>query len=201
MTRFLALLLLTVPLATGCASTRYEPARSPRIAFVSNAVVKDGKKYPNYFGGGVVEAVRGNPRAETEARKGRALVVGGSVLAIVGISAELVGLAASVAGTRFDETTGETSQTTSGEVGSAMVIGGILVAIVGAVVTFQGPPHLVDAVNIYNDGVDASGASPSGVPGGVGIRPVTETRPGVQSCTERVKPRHVRTKPGGGRAR
>jgi hypothetical protein len=87
----LALMLASVAMAA-CGGTAYEPARSPRIAWVSNGLVRDGKRYETGLGGGVVEAVAGNPRAQREAERGRGLVIGGFVCSVAGIVTEGVGL-------------------------------------------------------------------------------------------------------------
>src|SRR5450755_4367702 len=63
--------LLASILVCSCSSG-YEPARSPRIAMVVDGgtptFVKDGTRYRStFFAGGLVDAVRGNPRAEEQA--------------------------------------------------------------------------------------------------------------------------------------
>lgn len=147
MHRFAPVLLIALPVMGGCSSS-YQPAQSPRIATVMETgtptLVRDGKSYGGFgFGGGVVDAVQGNPRAEAEARKGRNLVIGGFVLDLAGLGAETAGL---VVLSNHDRTAQSTSL--------GLVLGGLVGVLAGTVLILNGEPHLYDAVNIYNDGVD-----------------------------------------------
>ena len=72
--RWAACVLVSTAALAGCSSS-YEPARSPRIVTVMEGgvphFVKDGRDYGGpLFGGGLVHAVQGNPRAEAEACTG-----------------------------------------------------------------------------------------------------------------------------------
>jgi len=141
--------LLGLSFVVGCSS-RYEPARSPRIVTVMDAgtptFVKDGERIGAVgFGGGLADAVRGNPRAEHEARVGHNLVVGGFVLDIAGL-ATLIGAEAALAQQRA------TDRPTGLPVGLAL--GGAAAIITGSILLIAGQPHIYDAVNLYNDGID-----------------------------------------------
>lgn len=141
--------LLGLSFAVGCSS-RYEPARSPRIVTVMDAgtptFVKDGEHIGAVgFGGGLADAVRGNPRAEHEARVGHNLVVGGFILDIAGLGT-LVGAEAALAQQRSTDRTSN--------VPVVLAIGGAAAIITGSILLIAGQPHIYDAVNLYNDGID-----------------------------------------------
>jgi hypothetical protein len=155
--------LLALCFVQGCSSS-YEPARSPRIAtvveggqptFVKNGVHAGGPQ----FGTGLVDAVHDNPLAEHHARVGRDLIAGGFVLSIVGLGTEVGGL---VVLAKDGTNTGPSSD--SG-VATALVLGGAAILIAGGVMMLAGQPHVYDAINIYNDGLDAAARStPAGAP-------------------------------------
>lgn len=147
--RRVAVGLLGLSFVVGCSS-RYEPARSPRIVTVMDAgvpsFVKDGERIGTVgFGGGLADAVRANPRAEDEARVGHNLVVGGFVLDIAGL-VTLVGAEAALAQQR---TTDRSSGLPLG-----LALGGAVAVITGSILILAGQPHIYDAVNLYNDGLE-----------------------------------------------
>ncbi|HEX4341340.1 MAG TPA: hypothetical protein VH062_35775 [Polyangiaceae bacterium] len=133
----------------GCGATSYEPANSPRISLVRTdeglAYVRDGRHFSTgVFGGGLVDAVTGNPQAESEARTAHSLTVGGfvcslSALATVGAG---VGLIA----------TGHSTDTQT-QVGIGLVAASLIPDIIASVLYANASGHSLDAINIYNDGV------------------------------------------------
>ncbi|MEI9948668.1 MAG: hypothetical protein WDO74_06700 [Pseudomonadota bacterium] len=149
--------VLALGFAQGC-STGYEPARSPRIATVLEGgqptFVKDGVHFGSpVFGTGIVDAVQGNPQAEHHARIGRNLIVGGFVLDLVGLGSEIGGL---VVLAHDRDQHGDASPAAVG-----LVLGGLVAVTAGTVMILCGQPHVYDAINIYNDGVDGQ---PSAAP-------------------------------------
>jgi hypothetical protein len=155
MNRFAAFLLALLPFVQGCSSS-YEPARSPRIATVvagsEPVFVKDGQRYGSaVYGFGLGDAVRGNPVAEAEARTGRNLAIGGLVLDIAGLATEGAGLAVAIDSSRVG---GPDHQAAA----NALIVGGLASVLVGTVLLLSAPPHIYDAVNIYNDGLEHSHA-------------------------------------------
>ena len=144
--------LLASILVCSCSSG-YEPARSPRIAIVveggSPAFVKDGTRSGStLFGGGLVDAVRGNPRAEEQARIARNLTIGGFVLDLAGFGSEVGGV---VALAHEPGSNGHSSA-----LGAGLLLGGLGAVLAGTIMLISAPPHVYDAVNIYNDGVDSA---------------------------------------------
>lgn len=145
--------LLALVFIQGCSSS-YEPAKSPRIQTVieggSPTFVRDGEHFGSpAFGTGLVDAVHGNPRAEHHARVGRNLIVGGLVLDLVGLGSEVGGLAV-LAHDRSqpgDEASG---------LAVGLLVGGLAAVFAGTVMIIAGQPHVYDAINIYNDGLEAS---------------------------------------------
>ena len=146
MNRFLLALGLLC-LLIGCSSS-YQPARSPRIVTVVESgmptFVKDGRSHGGpALGVGLVDAVRENPRAERQARLGRNLAIGGFVLDIAGLGTEVAGLAEVDAHRGGDRS-----------LGLGLLFGGLGGVIAGTILLLNAQPHMYDAVNIYNDGLD-----------------------------------------------
>jgi hypothetical protein len=141
--------LLAALLAAGCSSS-YRPAVGPRIATgLKGGTVtfyKEGKEYPiGVFGAGVVDVVRGNRRAEEEARTARGLIIGGTVCTLSGLAT--VGAGIAVTATASDQ------HDTQANVGLGLILGGLVVETVGLVLDLNASPHVYDAVAIYNDGL------------------------------------------------
>jgi len=152
MRRGLAVLLVLI-FTQGCTSS-YEPARSPRIETVVDGgqptFVKDGVHFGGpVWGTGLVDAVHDNPRAEHHARVGRNLIVGGFVVSMAGLGAEIGGLVVSA------KANSSTAPDANSGLGTALVIGGLVVALTGVGMMLAGQPHVYDAINIYNDGIAA----------------------------------------------
>jgi hypothetical protein len=147
---------LLVALSTTACSSSYVPANSPRIATVWDggyaSYYRDGEAYPSgLLMGGVEDVVHGNPRAEEEARTAHHLMIGGLVCTIAGAGALGSGIALAAS-----NPTGSTGS----DVGLGLTIGSIAANVAAAILFASAYPHAYDAVNIYNDGVDAAWAHP-----------------------------------------
>jgi hypothetical protein len=143
--------LLAVVFTAGCSSS-YEPARSPRIVTVVEGgqptFVKNGERIGGpAFGSGLADAVASNPEAERQATIGRNLVLGGFVLDLVGLGSVIGG---TVVLAKQDATQEQPSTA-----GTALLLGGVAAALAGSVMILCGQPHIYDAVNIYNDSLEA----------------------------------------------
>jgi hypothetical protein len=110
-------------------------------------LVKNGQQYDlGLFGGGLVEAVESNPAAREHAESFRDHTIAGFAMALGGVAVTAGGsglLAASVG----------TESRTSEVTGASLMLAGLGLAIAGLMVTTGAPPHMYDAINIYNDGV------------------------------------------------
>jgi len=151
-------ILLALIFTPGCTSS-YEPARSPRIETVVDGgqptFVKDGVHFGGpVWGSGLADAVHGNPQAEHHARVGRNLIVGGFVVSLAGLGVEIGGLVVSA------KANSSTAADSNSGVGTALVIGGLVVVLTGGVMMLAGQPHIYDAINIYNDGIQARPSPP-----------------------------------------
>lgn len=138
----------------GCSSS-YQPARSPRIATLMEGgtytLVRDGKRYPvGMFGGGLEDAVEGNAEAEEHAHAFRNLLIAGTATTVLGLGSEIGGLVITADNSGFGGDSGR------GAAGAALVFSGAVAVVVGLVLTASAQPHLWDAVNAYNDGVEGS---------------------------------------------
>jgi hypothetical protein len=150
MTKWTLSVLLVALGAMGCSSS-YVPATSPRITTVWSggypAYYRDGNEYPSgLLMQGVEDAVHGNRRAEAEARAAHHLMIGGMVCEVVGLGA--LGSGAVLTASNHSGSTGN-------DAGLGLLIGSIVASITGAILSASAYPHAYDAINIYNDGVDA----------------------------------------------
>jgi hypothetical protein len=144
----------------GCGGAVYMPRPSPRIQMVpegtSLVLVKDGRRYAmGPFGGDVDEAVRGNARAEEEAKSYRDKSIAAFVLSTLGGVGTGVG-----AGLLIYDDTKQTPDNglLYGSLGA--LIGGLTVSLVGSILAANAQPHLWNAINIYNDGLPVAPAYP-----------------------------------------
>jgi hypothetical protein len=146
--------------STGC-SFGYMPKSNGKIAVVvdngSPAYVKDGRVYKGgIFGGDLDEAVAGNPKAEAELEEYKSDMTGWLATFVAGTGAmvaDVVMLSNDAA--RRDNPSGAELGTEVGLLGAWI---GLYVASVVFAVSAQ--PHLFDAINVYNDGVDDRAPAP-----------------------------------------
>lgn len=134
----------------GCAVTgSYEPRPSPRISPVDvtgqRVFVRDGRRYEVGLlaGGGAEDLVRGNELALSEARK----VPRNRILGWLGFG---LGVGATVSGGYFGL---ERDRQRSG-LASELFFGGFASLLASIAFTSASNHHLVDAVDIFNDGLE-----------------------------------------------
>lgn len=144
----------------GCNST-YLPS-GPRISVVlhqgSPAFARDGKLVePGFFGGGLVEVVEGNPRAEEQAEAYRdlsttsfGLLMGGLGTVAVSPFILLGGLASSSNDVPSDGVF--VASLSTSVVGLGLVLAGLAVEL-------SAQPKLYDAINLFNSEIDAREAA------------------------------------------
>jgi hypothetical protein len=140
---------------SGC-STSYAPKPHPRVAVVMQGgtpvYIREGRVFPGGgFGGDLREAVEGNAEAEEHAKSYRTNMV-------VGVSTALVGIASTVAGSALyiGNSTGPENERdgTAQAIGGTLAVSGLVAYATGMVLMLNAQPHLWDAINAYNDGVD-----------------------------------------------
>lgn len=136
-------------LLTSACATSYYP-NSPRVAVVrgefQRGLVKNGQYYPGgWFGGNVVEAVRGVPAAESHAETYVGLSTAGSLCIIGG---EAFGVAASVVSATAHP--GDVKNDTQ----LGLIVASGVSFVTGIVLHLMSESHLYDAANIYNDEMD-----------------------------------------------
>jgi hypothetical protein len=141
--------VLVVAVGTGCSSA-YIPRRSAHLSMRmdsgSLAYERDGKKFVGgLFGGDLEAAVQGVPLAEKYAAEYRTGVTGGFVLVLAGAAGVAAGASLG---------TIEYSQRGSSVPGWSTIGAGLVAYVAGLVWMLSSQPHLYDAVNAYNDGVD-----------------------------------------------
>ena len=150
MRKSLSSLIVLVVLLTSCM-TSYEPRVSPRIATVieggSPMLLKDGQRYRlGPFGGELEEAVAPHPVAMDHAAAFRNQLIGGFALSLAGIVPIGIGagMFANASASHQDSA-----------VPIAVLTSGLLAYAVGLGLIVSAQPHMYDAINIYNDWVDA----------------------------------------------
>ena len=153
----IALLLLS-PL--GC-STHYRPKSATRLSVVieggNYAYQRDGKTFSHgAFGSGLVDAVEDDPEAREAAETHHGHMVGGVVAYAAGLVCLVGGLtwALSNGDPNNEDKELDTEQT-------AILIGSLgcwaAGLVTGTVLISVGQPYQWDAINIYNDNVEARG--------------------------------------------
>jgi len=168
MQRLLSVTVALALLSEACSSS-YQPARSPRISVIqeggSPTLVRDGQTYSvGLFGGGLGDAVEGNPAADEHATTYKTLSIAGWSVYVAGLGSSIAGIYLLADSNRGG---GDSGQETAG---AALALGGVAALVTSLVLISTAQPHLWDAVNIYNDSVDASLAYPMPPPPGL-VRP------------------------------
>ncbi|HEX8795540.1 MAG TPA: hypothetical protein VF765_31540 [Polyangiaceae bacterium] len=152
--RAVALLALLAPTSLGCASS-YVPRPGPHVALVQDggtiSYVREGVKYDGgIFGGDIEEAVSGSPRAEEYAREYKTGMTTGFIMTMIGALGAVGG------GVWIGDAASQNPVSNSGITsGTVVLLSGIVVELVGAGIAARAQTHLYDAVNVFNDEVDA----------------------------------------------
>lgn len=148
----LRLALLVCVFASGC-SGRYMPRSQGRVAVTivsgTQVYVRDGRTYPHgILGGGLIEAVAGNPAAQASAREYRSRMINGLVAIGLGTVCSLA-VPVYMLTRDFDAETGPTRRDAA-IVGIAE-LGCLAVMFVGAGYAISAEPLRWDAINLFND--------------------------------------------------
>lgn len=174
--RTLTALTVVVALVTGACSSSYMPRARNHVAIVmrggAQAYVRDGKTFSaGLLGGGLADAVAGDPQAVAAANEFSSRLKTGLLVTLGGLACSIV--SAGLAARKLDnDPYGEGNQGAPPELWISL---GCLVASFGGLgymVTAE--PYRWDAINIYNDNADARTSTPiypAGPPGGFGLLP------------------------------
>jgi hypothetical protein len=152
-----ALLIVLV----ACTSSGYLPRDRGRIATtVQNGALtymREGRAYRHgLLGGGLVDVVQGNARAEAAAHTYHARQRNGFLVALLGI----VAIGASTTLLEIDLNGPQTRNVTAAAV---TALGGLALTLTGLSISASGERYRWDAINLFNDGVvDESPAVPPG---------------------------------------
>jgi hypothetical protein len=135
---------------TGCGAV-YHPRRGPRIVRAEGGYVRDGQRYDvGMLGGGAVDLVAPNVRAAEFAGRKRSLAFKGLALYAVSLATMIAAIPA--------------SQAAPGRAREPVFWGLLGSGVVGVgfsiYVGERGDAALADAINVYNDDVEAAGAKP-----------------------------------------
>jgi hypothetical protein len=134
--------------AVGCSSG-YIPRTPGRVAIVMDAgkiaYVRDGRSYPHgLLGGGLEDAVAGNPGAETAAHEYRSRLGTGLLVGVLGLTCMTVALSLSIGKLADEEAP---NPRTEGWVS----LGCAVASIAGFGYAITAEPYRWDAINIFND--------------------------------------------------
>ena len=140
---------------SGC-STSYAPRPHPRVALVMQGgtpvYIREGRVYPGGgFGGDLHEAVQGNAEAESYAKSYRTSMIAGVTTALAGVASAIGGGILYVASSSRPDNERNGAQEA---IGGTLALGGVAAYVTGMVLMMNAQPHLWDAINAYNDGVD-----------------------------------------------
>jgi hypothetical protein len=147
----LALCLVTAAGDLGCA-THYQPRMSPRISVAMSGgmpeYTRDGQVFEHGLaGGGLVDAVAGDPEATEAAETYNNRMIGG--LVSDGIALACVGAGIGLTANRASRNEG------IDPLAGAAITCGLAGAVVALVLIASAQPYQWDAINLYNDHVDA----------------------------------------------
>ncbi len=154
--RTIALVTAAIIGVTGCYSSSYVPRDRRKVYKVMRdgrqGYVRDGQfRAETGFGGGLVESVHGNPGATQAAETFRSRSIGGFAMLMGGSVCLPTVMVYSLARAYENDTRDERGIRSHAYIAA----GCALLMIVGGVYLASGMPHQFDAMNIYNDAVDA----------------------------------------------
>lgn len=168
MIRRLSALTLTVALsllAPACNSS-YMPRSQGRVATVMQDgkinYVRDGRVYRHGFlGGGLVDAVRGNPAAEHAANTYYSRNRDGLLISLAGLVCTAASSAYLVS--QLADPYGESNGDANIGLPITLMAGCMIASYGGIFYMASGRPYQFDAINIFNDGPPCRPALPPGV--------------------------------------
>ncbi len=153
--------------ALAACSSQYYPQARNHVAMTMQdgklVYVRDGRPYPHgVLGGGLVDAVQGNPAAVAAANDYHSHLKTGLVATILG---SLVTIAGSVyiGASAASSNDGQGLSGRDAGIGLAAMFGGLAIMCIGAGYFATAEPYRWDAINLFNDGAD--GQQPNGPPG------------------------------------
>jgi hypothetical protein len=148
------LALASLVAVCGCFSTDHV-GRDPRKVYVAmedgrRGYTKAGEFHTEFgFGGNLVDLVADNPAAERAARTFRSRSIGGALMAVAGSLCLPVALTYGLSREHEGHSDVFSQNTLS------IMLGCAVLSTVGVVYWTSGMSYQMDAVNIYNDSVDA----------------------------------------------
>ncbi len=156
---------LAALLLTACSSS-YMPQQRGRVAVIMQdgkpAYVRDGKTYDHgILGGGLVDAVQGNPGAVRAANEYHDRMTTG-LIGLLGGTACVVGGLAYAMHDLADNPDGDNPRA---ERAALVALGCTVVMLVGAGYMASAEPYRWDAINIFNDAPPAFQPQLPGTPG------------------------------------
>ena len=162
---------LALALATAACSTGYVPQRNGKLAMVMEGgqvgYARNGRFHSHgIFGGGLVDAVRGVPAAESAANTHRSRNGWGFVAMVGGLVCSSVAL-----GYAIDQADSDAQSNSAG----LLSLGCLGATALGLGLVISAVPYRLDAINIFNDSVQPVG--PVHMPGQA--PPMTQRPPGT----------------------
>lgn len=163
---------LALALATSACSTAYVPQRNGKVAMTMEGgqigYERNGRFHSHgIFGGGLVDAVRGVPAAESAAKTHQSRTVWGFVATVGGFVCSSTALVYAVENSNRSESQSNNAGLVS--------LGCIAATALGLGLVISAVPYRFDAINIFNDSVQPVG--PVHMPGQA--PPMTQRPPGT----------------------
>ncbi len=170
--------MVALAMTVSACTSSYQPRPGPRLSIAMRdgkmEYQRDGQHFNfGFLGGGLVEAVSPNPRAHAAARTYRDKSIRGFVLTLVG-SACATGTAMYMMLKELEDEEYSPSRTlvvTTLACTAGFIWGGVELA--------SAQPYHWDAINIYNDDVEARGIQPGTMPYAPVPAPPPYTPPGA----------------------
>lgn len=171
-----SLLLILALGVSGCGAVPiYHPANNPRVSVASDGIYKNGKRYPR-----LVDAVADNPRAVEEVRTAQSITTTANWLFLGSVGLDVAGVSLLVAGQNDAVRLGGGL----GTIGAALALG-----IVAVAVGSHAGPHVLNAINIYNDDIEAKMCLKRPAPAPTGTPAIPLPEPAIEAPRGPLGPR------------
>lgn len=153
-TLLLVVVVVVAVAGTGCTSS-YIPQARGKVAVILKdgkpAYARDGQIYEHgLLGGGLIEVVRGNPRAEEAAHEYRSRIGTGFLVGFAGLVCMTVATTVGISRSNFIEP----DNRDNAETWLLGALGCGVVSMIGFGYAITAEPHRWDAINMFNDDAD-----------------------------------------------
>jgi len=173
-------LVLSVMFIGGCLSSNYKPKSTSRVSVVMHqneiAYVRNGRMHKHGFlGSGLIDAVRGNPRAERAARSFHERLRDGLIATVGGLVCSTIAMVVAAKGEIGED---DLPSRDYDPTKPMLIAGGcLIVSMVGLFYAVSSAPYRFDAINIFNDDAESQQRPPGMIGGALKTRPAVKAKP------------------------